>query len=110
MGLQPATFCNFYPSRFLGCGARRNVLIKVESSDEDLAEPDSAKYESNSLNPDEKALYPLSRYGARRNVLIKVESSDEELDDTVSPKSESGTLNSDEKTVFTLEGFFGYRR
>ena len=70
-----------------------------------MAEPDSAKYESNSLNPDEKALYPLSRYGARRNVLIKVESSDEELDDTVSSSDEYDTLNNDEKTVFTLSRY-----
>jgi len=97
--------------RFFGCGDFwRRILTKVESDDVVQSETISLRYESNSLNPDEKALYPLSRYGARRNVLIKVESSDEELDDTVSPKSESGTLNSDEKTVFTLEGFFGYRR
>jgi len=38
----------------LGCGARRNVLTKVESDNEDLAEPDSAKYESVALTPDEK--------------------------------------------------------
>ena len=68
MGLQPATFCNFYPSRFLGCGVRRNVLIKVESDNEDLAEPDSAKYESNSLNLDESADLspPYPQYAAEK--------------------------------------------
>ena len=49
-------------------GARRNVLIKVESDNEDLAEPDSAKYESDSLNPDESTDLPppYTQYAAER--------------------------------------------
>jgi len=54
LGLQPATFCNFYPSGFLGCGARRNVLTKVESGDVDQKETISLRYESVALTPDEK--------------------------------------------------------
>ena len=59
LGLQPATFCNFYPSGFLGCGARRNVLTKPESGDEDLGEPGSPRYESVALTPDEKTVFNL---------------------------------------------------
>jgi len=67
LGLQPATFCNFYPSRFLGCGARRNVLIKVESSDEELDDTVSPKSESGTLNSDEKTVFTLEGFfGYRR--------------------------------------------
>ena len=59
MGLQPATFCNFYPSRFLGCGARRNVLTKVESSDEELDDTVSSSDEYDTLNNDEEAVFWL---------------------------------------------------
>jgi len=84
--------------RFFGCGDFwRRILTKVESDDVVQSETISLRYESNSLNPDEKALYPLSRYGARRNVLIKVESSDEDLAETVSAKYESNSLNNDEE-------------
>ena len=50
-------------------GARRNVLIKVESDNEDLADTVSAKYESDILNNDESADFPppYTHYAAEHN-------------------------------------------
>ena len=43
-------------------GARRNVLIKVESCDEDLGDTVSSSDESNSLNLDEKTVFTLEGF------------------------------------------------
>jgi len=67
--LQPATFCNFYPSRFFGCGDFwRNTLTKVESGDEELDDTVSSSGESNPLNLDESADLPppYTQYAAER--------------------------------------------